>query len=113
MSRGGVTPKIHALTDGNGLPIKSIITPGNIYDIQAARELLADIRKGQMVLGGVEDGAERHRPMTPTGSEIICPNAVVGPISRPRPCANAQLFSHPGFTSNAISSSNSSTVSGS
>jgi transposase len=33
------------------LPVKCIITPGNTHDIQAARELLAEIRKGQTVLG--------------------------------------------------------------
>jgi transposase len=49
--RGGLTTKIHALTDGEGLPVKFVITPGNTHDIQAAAELLTDIRKGQMVLG--------------------------------------------------------------
>ena len=33
------------------MPIKFVITPGNTHDIQAAAELLTDIRKGQMVLG--------------------------------------------------------------
>lgn len=49
-SRGGLTTKIHALTDGEGLPVKFVIAPGNTHDIQAAAELLADICKGQMVL---------------------------------------------------------------
>lgn len=30
--------------------MKFVITPGNTHDIQAAAELLTDIRKGQMVL---------------------------------------------------------------
>jgi transposase len=30
--------------------VKFVITPGNTHDIQSAAELLADIRKGQMVL---------------------------------------------------------------
>jgi transposase len=47
---GGGTTKIHALTDGQGLPVKFVITPCNTHDIQAAAELLADIRKGQIVL---------------------------------------------------------------
>jgi transposase len=33
------------------LPVKFVITPGNTHDIQAATDLLTDIRKGQMVLG--------------------------------------------------------------
>jgi transposase len=48
-SRGGLTIKIHALTDADGLPVKIVITPGQTHDIQAAAELLADIRQGQMV----------------------------------------------------------------
>ena len=38
-SRGGLTPKIHALTDADGLPVKLVITPGQTHDIQAAAEL--------------------------------------------------------------------------
>ncbi len=33
------------------MPVKFVIMPGNTHDIQAAAQLLADIRKGQMVLG--------------------------------------------------------------
>ena len=50
-SRGGLTTEIHALTDGEGLPVKFVITPGNTHDTQAATELLADIQPGPMVLG--------------------------------------------------------------
>ena len=38
------------MTDDNGLPVKLAITPGQTHDIQAAAELLGDIRKGTMVL---------------------------------------------------------------
>ena len=46
-----LTKKIHGLTNGHGLPVKFVITPGNTHDIQAAAELLADIQPGRMVLG--------------------------------------------------------------
>jgi transposase len=39
------------LTDDDGLPVQCVITPRNTHDIQAASELLAYLRKGQMVLG--------------------------------------------------------------
>jgi IS5 family transposase len=39
------------LTDKHGLPVKCVITPGNVHDIQGAAKLLADIQPGQMVLG--------------------------------------------------------------
>ncbi|WP_418137849.1 IS5 family transposase [Agrobacterium sp. El2ro-1b] len=49
-SRGGLTTKIHAVTDGNGLPIKITITPGNAHDLTAADELLDSLPVGAMLL---------------------------------------------------------------
>lgn len=49
-SRGGLTTKIHAVTDGKGLPIKITITPGNAHDLLAESELINDLRPGGMLL---------------------------------------------------------------
>ncbi|TAY65536.1 IS5 family transposase [Rhizobium leguminosarum] len=49
-SRGGLTTKIHALTDGRGLPIKISITPGHAHDLTAASELLDNLPSGAMLL---------------------------------------------------------------
>jgi len=49
-SRGGLTTKIHALTNGEGLPIKVSITPGHAHDLTAANELLSDLAPGAMLL---------------------------------------------------------------
>jgi transposase len=50
-SRGGLKSKIHAVTDGNGKPMKFIITAGNVNDSTKAIELLKNvIRKGIKVL---------------------------------------------------------------
>ncbi|MEQ8307448.1 MAG: IS5 family transposase [Hoeflea sp.] len=49
-SHGGLTTKIHALTDGNGLPVKLTITRGQTHDIQAPAGLLEGIGRGWMVL---------------------------------------------------------------
>ncbi|RFB92005.1 IS5/IS1182 family transposase [Rhizobium leguminosarum bv. trifolii] len=49
-SRGDLTTKIHAVTDGIGLPIKIAITPGHAHDLTAAKELLTDLSPGGMVL---------------------------------------------------------------
>ena len=38
------------LPDSDGVPVKLIATPAQNHDIQAAAELLGDIRKGTMVL---------------------------------------------------------------
>lgn len=39
-SRGGITTKIHALTDSLGKPIKILLTAGNVHDLQPALELV-------------------------------------------------------------------------
>ncbi len=40
MSRGGLTTKIHAVTDSEGNAMHLIITEGNIHDIKKAQVLL-------------------------------------------------------------------------
>ena len=46
----GIAKKIHALTDADGRPVKTVITPGQPHDIKAAAELLTGIRNGQMAM---------------------------------------------------------------
>ena len=50
-SRGGLSTKVHALTDAAGLPIKFILTPGQSHDTIGAAELLTDLPKGTVLLG--------------------------------------------------------------
>ena len=40
-SRGGVSTKIHVLSDANGLPLALHLTPSQTADIAAASDLLA------------------------------------------------------------------------
>jgi transposase len=49
-SRGGLTTKIHALVDANGLPIALKLTEGQAHDAPPAIELVADIGPGQILL---------------------------------------------------------------
>lgn len=49
-SRGGLTTKIHAVVDANGLPLDLSISGGQQHDSLAAPELLASTPKGGMVL---------------------------------------------------------------
>jgi hypothetical protein len=37
-SRGGLTSKIHALVDKNGLPLRLALTPGEAHDNRLARK---------------------------------------------------------------------------
>ena len=39
-SRGGLTSKIHALVDSNGLPVRLALTPGEAHDNRLAGKLL-------------------------------------------------------------------------
>lgn len=49
-SRGGLTTKIHGITNGKGLPIKIAITPGQTHDLTVASKLLSELSPGGMVL---------------------------------------------------------------
>jgi transposase len=49
-SRGGLTTKIHALVDANGLPIGLKLTEGQAHDGKSAEDMLAAISAGQILL---------------------------------------------------------------
>ena len=49
-SRGGLTTKIHALVDANGLPIDLKITPGQAHDGRSAKDMLDGMDDGQILL---------------------------------------------------------------
>jgi transposase len=49
-SRGGLTSKIHALVDANGLPVRLAVTPGEAHDNRLAGKLLFRLRAGSMLL---------------------------------------------------------------
>ena len=49
-SRGGLTTKIHALTDAHGLPLELVLTPGQAGDCPVVARLLGHLRQGTIVL---------------------------------------------------------------
>jgi transposase len=49
-SRGGLTTKIHALVDAEGLPIALKLTEGQAHDGRSAREMLDGLGDGQILL---------------------------------------------------------------
>jgi len=49
-SRGGLTTKIHALVDANGLPILLKLTAGQAHDGRSADDMLDGLGKGQILL---------------------------------------------------------------
>src|SRR5690606_38885991 len=49
-SRGGLTTKIHALVDANGLPVALKLTPGQAHDGRSAADMLDAIGPGEILL---------------------------------------------------------------
>ncbi len=49
-SRGGLTSKIHALVDTNGLPVRLALSAGEAHDNRLAGKLLSRIQPGSMLL---------------------------------------------------------------
>jgi IS5 family transposase len=69
-SRGGVTTKIHARVDGQGRPIQILITPGQAHDLTATDALLADLKRGTILIADKAYDADRlkniSRPAAPS-----------------------------------------------
>jgi len=49
-SRGGLTTKIHALVDANGLPIRLKLTEGQAHDGRSAADMVDGIGAGEILL---------------------------------------------------------------
>ena len=49
-SRGGLTTKIHALVDANGLPITLKLSAGQAHDGRSAADMLDGLGEGQILL---------------------------------------------------------------
>ena len=62
-SRGGLTTKIHALVDANGLPILLKLTPGQAHDGRSVADMLDGLGQGQILLAdrGYDSDALRAR----------------------------------------------------
>lgn len=58
-SRGGLTTKIHALVDANGLPVALKLTEGQAHDGRSAADMLQGL--GAELCGNLGDGAVRRR----------------------------------------------------
>jgi transposase len=68
-SRGGLTTKIHALVDANGLPIDLKLTEGQAHDGKSAEGMLEDIGEGQILLADrAYDSDALHRKLDGKGA---------------------------------------------
>jgi transposase len=83
-SRGGLTSKIHAVVDTNGLPVRLGLTSGEAHDSRLAFRLLSRLRSGSMLLAdrgydadwirafAAEKGAWANVPPRSNRKEPIC-----------------------------------------
>jgi len=77
-SRGGLTTKIHAVTDAQGLPITLKLTAGQDQDGRAADDMLGTVGRGQTLLADAADDCNRLRDHLAG----IGARAVIRPIPR-------------------------------
>ena len=61
ISRGGRNSKLHALTDGEGRPIRFVLTGGQVADCRAADALLDDLAPRTIVLGDIAQDSNAIR----------------------------------------------------
>ena len=62
-SRGGLTTKLHVLTNQDGLPIRFELTPGQAHDAPVCKRLLDALQPGQYVLADKAYDADWIREM--------------------------------------------------
>jgi transposase len=62
-SRGGLTSKIHAVVDSNGLPVRLAISPGEAHDVRLAGKLLSRLKSGSTLLADRGHDADRIREL--------------------------------------------------
>lgn len=68
-SRGGLTTKIHALVDANGLPVALKLTEGQAHDGRSAQGMLEGLAAGQVLLADrAYDSDQLRRSMAARGA---------------------------------------------
>ena len=60
-SRGGLTTKIHAMVDANGLPINLVLSEGQAYDGRSAYLMLDSLTSGSVLLADRAYDADKLR----------------------------------------------------
>ena len=60
-SRGGLTTKIYALVDANGMPVALKLTEGQAHDGVSAADMLAGLSEGQILLADRAYDSDRLR----------------------------------------------------
>jgi transposase len=89
-SRVGLSTKIHAVVDADGLPIALQLTPGQAHDGASVRDLRATIAAGQMLLAEAGYDSNALRQTLAARSALACVKPM--PNRNPRPVFSAFLY---------------------
>ena len=73
-SRGGLTTKIHALTDAQGRPLRFILTGGQAHDSTTAPELLSDLEGGGVIADKAYDSNALRERIAEAEAEAVIPS---------------------------------------
>jgi transposase len=90
-SRGGLTSKIHAVVDSNGLPVRLALSPGEAHDVRLAGKLLSRLKVGSMLLAdrGYDADWIRQLAMKKGAWANIPPKAIAAIRSASAPISTA------------------------
>lgn len=89
-SRGGLTSKIHALVDANGLPVVLKLTEGQAHDGRSATDMLRGLGAGQILLADrAYDSDALRQTMAAQGAWA---NVRAMPQRRDPPTFSARLY---------------------
>jgi transposase len=89
-SRGGLTTKIHAVVDAQGLPIRLCLTAGQTHDGQAAGELLNHLGPHVIVLADRAYDSDRIRTLIE--EQGATPNIPAKSNRKWKPCFSKRLY---------------------
>ncbi|WP_139015811.1 IS5 family transposase [Ensifer aridi] len=89
-SRGGLTTKIHAVVDAQGLPIRLGLTAGQAHDGQVVNELLNHLGPHMIVLADKAYDADRIRTLIE--EQGATPNIPAKSNRKWKPCFSKRLY---------------------
>ncbi len=89
-SRGGLTTKVHALVDARGLPIRMMLTAGQVHDSQAVPALLDGLAADEVVVADKGYDADWIRAMIEERN--AAPNIAAKSTRKQRFCFSKSLY---------------------
>jgi transposase len=72
-SKGGFTTKIHVLVDALGLPIKFILTGGQVHDSAQSKDLLRDVSNANVLADNAYYSKDLHSFLFERGCNVVIP----------------------------------------